>query len=777
MPSKRTLLLIIAVALQVCAGLSLAGPHARRVVSPEDQSILQGAGCPGDFDASGRVDFADFLAFAGGFGKRSGDADYNAAMDMDDNGAVDFSDFLVFAGQFGETCDPPATPPQPEKLWVSGRSPTRVTWSWTPVEAADGYEVQFRLDDDRFTEDDTIVELTAAKRSYTMEPLAAGVTVYLRVRSFVVNGAARVVSAWSAPVSGSPLSGSESDQGHPLWVTYDPPAIRADHAGNLSLDLFVAGDVKELYFRPFDRTPLPLSMVETWKRASIEHIDGHVVSVFREELPPAYVTDFLGSRGRGFFPDGELHVGSVFFSRPKDPSAWSPHQLKIVNVPMNVPRSRVERIGSSVQYASHVVNLRISDFGNRRVSNPDWDFDLSNVTRLFYEHFADEYDTIAIGHGVYHIKDNRVNFNRMVRNPVHGLGRDVFDNSAEYGSNSRLRSVQHYANLSAFYGVLTHEIAHNWWDFWDWEGLTGLQGIDRSHGPTLMFPGLLTGGRIVRIAGEDRFMLEERPPDEWGFRLKEPHILYRMGLIEPTEVPDMLVFEDQGQWTNLAFGDRISGGFRRVNVNDIIARHGPRRGPVDRDWRLAMVVVSLDRLLSQDEMNYWNFIVARQEALVGPPGDPSYYQSTDGKARLYTEITPKTAPKIVNDPEFATFNLPIDSREFPGVQLDEPLPASIRPGNSISIAGKITHAAFARATTMCAVWNRLGLREGYVEVKRECVPVAGGRFSTTFTFTEGDAGIYSFSLRASGHGADKIEAPGYSWPGTVTGIEITDRAN
>ena len=50
-----------------------------------------------DFDASGTVDFADFLLFAGAFGGT------NPVYDLDGNGSVDFPDFLLFASVFGQT--------------------------------------------------------------------------------------------------------------------------------------------------------------------------------------------------------------------------------------------------------------------------------------------------------------------------------------------------------------------------------------------------------------------------------------------------------------------------------------------------------------------------------------------------------------------------------------------------------------------------------------------------------------------------------------------------
>ena len=85
---------------------STAGPGGVQNldVSNASLSFSQAAACPGDFDGDGTVSLADFLAFAGAFGTRSGDANYNVRADLDGNGAVDLSDFLAFAGVFGTKC-------------------------------------------------------------------------------------------------------------------------------------------------------------------------------------------------------------------------------------------------------------------------------------------------------------------------------------------------------------------------------------------------------------------------------------------------------------------------------------------------------------------------------------------------------------------------------------------------------------------------------------------------------------------------------------------------
>jgi len=56
-----------------------------------------------DFDGSGRVDFADFLSFAGAFGKRAGDEGFDSRFDLDASTSVDFGDFLIFASNFGKS--------------------------------------------------------------------------------------------------------------------------------------------------------------------------------------------------------------------------------------------------------------------------------------------------------------------------------------------------------------------------------------------------------------------------------------------------------------------------------------------------------------------------------------------------------------------------------------------------------------------------------------------------------------------------------------------------
>ncbi len=62
---------------------------------------LQESAVSADFDGSGRVDFADFLRFASGFGISAGESGFDPRFDLDGDGTVGFVDFLELAKQFG----------------------------------------------------------------------------------------------------------------------------------------------------------------------------------------------------------------------------------------------------------------------------------------------------------------------------------------------------------------------------------------------------------------------------------------------------------------------------------------------------------------------------------------------------------------------------------------------------------------------------------------------------------------------------------------------------
>jgi len=57
---------------------------------------------PGDTDGDGDVDFDDFINFAGPYGLKEGEDDFEEYGDIDGDGDIDFDDFIIFAGIYGQ---------------------------------------------------------------------------------------------------------------------------------------------------------------------------------------------------------------------------------------------------------------------------------------------------------------------------------------------------------------------------------------------------------------------------------------------------------------------------------------------------------------------------------------------------------------------------------------------------------------------------------------------------------------------------------------------------
>ena len=104
-----------------------------------------------------------------------------------------------------EPAPAPAPRGVPAGLAVSATGPGFIEWSWSPLEGAEGYQVQFSPDA-FFTADDEVVDRTAEETSYRRENLPAGTSAHLRVRASTGAGEERLFGDWSASVSGrSPI--------------------------------------------------------------------------------------------------------------------------------------------------------------------------------------------------------------------------------------------------------------------------------------------------------------------------------------------------------------------------------------------------------------------------------------------------------------------------------------------------------------------------------------------------------------------------------------------
>ncbi|MBP7775598.1 MAG: hypothetical protein KA371_00540 [Acidobacteria bacterium] len=498
-----------------------------------------------------------------------------------------------------------------------------------------------------------------------------------------------------APDPGGRLRKAAVGAGGALSYRQDPPWLLARDDHGMRLRRFVvAGDVERVRFDRWD-TATNGYIEETWTRERSETVAGHVVSVFEPSWPADVIQQRLATARVGL-DNASLWLG--YFRGPAEaPSVYHSVYLRVGS--SAIGPTDVVRIDDTVQYASHVVNLVVPDFGDRRLVD---DFDLRAVARRFYAHFDDTYDVLAVvpqdgqvdGIDGYHLR---------VRNDVEGVGLTTFNRAAEFGSAGRLLGVEVFHQTGFVQNdISNHELAHTWGHAFDW---TRIAGIARAgHAPAAHGP-LMTGGEslVGAVLGPSRrpalhadgtAVIERTPAPA----RHHPLDLYAMGLLDAPALPEFVVFEDQGQFSTESSstpdpGTSIGGGRRTVSINDVMAAHGARRGPVVSELKRATIVVSRDGLLPADELALWNFFAARHEDAAGTgvvdyEGQGSFDASTGRRIDLSASIKPQNADPLprTQDPEPAR----LGARDCRGFEFATPPPTRVRAGERFTIAGRVT---------------------------------------------------------------------------------------
>jgi hypothetical protein len=276
------------------------------------------------------------------------------------------------------------------------------------------------------------------------------------------------------------------------------------------------------------------------------------------------------------------------------------------DVPSVVPTT----LAPDAQAAGHVVNLLAP------AATPG-SYGYGILQRL-YGLYPDAFDFVNV---VW--VDNRVQ-NRThatISNHVEGIGRIVFDNTAAYGSAGRLQGINNFPVSGFFDGAsngFQHETGHQWIN-WVLPGVPhwpisemaqGIMGynIPGSGGVGGHFPWRFTsnpdGTYTVHAYGEHLW--------EVGFCDLD---LYLMGLLAAHGVGPALVFENQDQ--RLCDGCVLEGPAYYADATTIIDAHGPRvpdAGVAPREFTVGTIVVTRDRLLTAEELAFYDFTAGRASA-------------------------------------------------------------------------------------------------------------------------------------------------------------------
>ena len=537
--------------------------------------------------------------------------------------------------------------------------------------------------------------------------------------------------------------------GQPLWFTQVPSVLTPDYAGAVSLTNFVVtGDVPTIRFA--SSVPANEGDIETWTRTETQLINGRLVSVFN----PTWGGDALG-RILGGFPWGwdapSVPWGEVL---PGATAAGQGVSIALRIAPQNMQASQVVQLSPDVQFSSNVVNLRIPGYGASRLGDDQDDYDFETVSRLFYEHFEDSYDVLAIVPHDDQLSAAYSAFHSTVKNEVSGIGMELMDESAVYGSTGRLKAFEVYTAVSVTDNLTSsHETAHQWASYVDWTALTEL--VRAGHQPQGHAPLWATGETLVgavlhperRVTQVDGAWQIERTQTPAGFH---PFTRYAMGILPSGAVPEITLFDEQGQFgtnTKPETGTPIAGATRTATVFNVVGMLGERTGPVPTDWQRATIVVSRDRLLTQAEMDYWTFFARRIEdpTLTGVAtrnGIPSFDLSTGRAIDLVTTIRPKVAAPLVStlDVDYPA----LDGTSWRGVAFDTPVSTRYTVGELVTLSGRVTAVDRADFNGIALVFSpAVGLPGTALQVQASVSPA--GTFVASFQFEAEHIGTHALS--------------------------------
>lgn len=326
------------------------------------------------------------------------------------------------------------------------------------------------------------------------------------------------------------------------FFQFDPQVIRTDRMEPLLFEAKVFGNPSRVVFE-LNSNPLPSQQPGT----DIQMLDDGTGAdrrprdqVYSALLPPSQLVS--GPRADDVFRPsvGFLKVfqGTTLVSRGN---------LFAEFITDEVPRSPVTRLADYVQYTDYLVNIVEPSFF--MINERGVVFDATRLTNRFYQFFPDEYDSLNLIH-VPSYPQNRVRV--LLKNDVQGIGLQMFDSSAYYGSGGTLLGYSVFPNTVFFDGAESgyqHELGHQWINHLNVAPLDA----GRPHWPLSCLASGIMGFSLPRGVG-GRFPCR-LVPQSGGVRLvpakEEPVFtdldLYLMGLLPAEQVGEHLVLADQNQ--------------------------------------------------------------------------------------------------------------------------------------------------------------------------------------------------------------------------------------
>jgi hypothetical protein len=255
------------------------------------------------------------------------------------------------------------------------------------------------------------------------------------------------------------------------------------------------------------------------------------------------------------------------------------------------------------------------------------ELDLVNVAKRFLGTHADEYHTLTVFTD-RELQEDSFAYEITVKNNIQGLGINLYDDAAAYGSKGALQSICNMDALSKYpedprqrvlgefsaVAVIAHEFGHRWLAFYQTRDTFGrlssaLLGRQSAHWNFFMdTDASVMEGNDIEDRGDGTFRTVGGAK---GFSLLDQ---YAMGLVDKSEVPGFFYVEEPSELVPATLtsgssprtGASFRGTRRDLTVDDLIKTAGPRTpsaAEAPRTIRQAWVyVTSAGRTINSSEV-------------------------------------------------------------------------------------------------------------------------------------------------------------------------------
>jgi len=370
-----------------------------------------------------------------------------------------------------------------------------------------------------------------------------------------------------------------------VWNKYDPMAVRTDRTAAVTLEVQTTGTL----------SAMRLDYANGGSLTMTQSTPGHWVA----SVPAAKALD-------GYAADDVNH-NFVGFIRllASDGSTLASYNSFIQVLDDRVPSIPIKTLAGNARATTRILNL----------FRPGIDADhVQTAAQQFYGYYHDDYDFLQIVYVEPSYPSNRYHF--QVRNDVDGIGVTKFNSAPSFGSSGKLQGITVYpvdfffdAGETAF----CHELGHQWVLFLKnsalqpgphWPPSTMAHGVMGFN-----IPGSSVGGDfpydVTAVTATTARITDAPVTKEFS-----DFDLYLMGLLPASAVVPGIVVQ----------GTPCSGftlPSSTITINDVIAVNGPRLPDAVAAQKLfdvGVVVISRDRLLTDDEMAILEYFAARGEA-------------------------------------------------------------------------------------------------------------------------------------------------------------------